>query len=85
MADPSAFNKHAYSFEELIAECGAALLCAQGGISAVTFDNSAAYIASWIKALKDDPKMIVNASGQAAKAADFVLGKSEQVIEVEAA
>jgi len=81
VVDRASYASHAYSFEELVAECGAAFLCGQGGISASTLDNSAAYIASWAKALKNDPKMIVNASGQAAKAADLVLGRNEQVIE----
>jgi antirestriction protein ArdC len=82
VTEPASFNSHSYSFEELIAECGAAFLCAQGGVSAATLDNSAAYIASWAKALRNDPKMIVNASGQAAKAADLILGKKgEQVVE----
>jgi antirestriction protein ArdC len=75
VTDPSSFASHAYSFEELIAECGAAFLCANGGISSATLDNSAAYIASWAKKLRSEPKWIVNASAQAAKAADLVLGK----------
>jgi antirestriction protein ArdC len=73
--DPNSFASHEYSFEELIAECGAAFLCAHGGISTATLDNSAAYIASWAKKLRSEPKWIVNASAQAAKAADLVLGK----------
>ena len=68
VTEPASFNSHSYSFEELIAECGAAFLCAQGGISAATLDNSAAYIASWSKKLRSEPKWIVNASGQAANA-----------------
>jgi antirestriction protein ArdC len=82
VVDRARFATHDYSFEELVAECGSAFLCAQGGISTTTLDNSAAYIAHWVKALKSDPKMIVNASGQAAKACDLILGRvGEQVIE----
>ena len=75
VADGSSFASHAYSFEELVAECGAAFLCSEGGIAASTIDNSAAYIASWAKKLRSEPRWIVNASAQAAKAADLVLGK----------
>jgi antirestriction protein ArdC len=83
VVDRARFGSHAYSHEELVAECGAAFLCGEAGISASTLDNSAAYIAHWVKALKNDPKMLVNASGQAAKACDLILGKAERVIEAD--
>jgi antirestriction protein ArdC len=75
ITDRSDFGGHAYSFEELVAECGSAFLCAEGGIANSTLDNSAAYIATWAKALKSEPRWIVHAAGQAAKAADLVLGR----------
>jgi antirestriction protein ArdC len=75
VADPNSFASHEYSFEELVAECGSAFLCAEAGISASTLENSAAYIASWAKKLRSEPKWIVNASAQAAKASDLILGK----------
>ena len=53
---------------------GASFLCASCGIAPQTLDNSAAYIASWLKALKDDRRAVVIAAGQAQKAADFILG-----------
>ncbi len=68
------FGSHNYSFEELVAECGAAFLCAQAGILDTTLDNSAAYIDHWVAKLKREPKWIVDASGKAAKAADYILG-----------
>lgn len=64
-----------YSKEELVAEIGACFLCNQVGIT-TTFDNSAAYIQGWVKALKKDPKMIVIAAGHAEKAVDFLIGRS---------
>lgn len=72
---PSSFASHAYSFEELIAECGAAFLCGQAGIASSTLDNSAAYIQHWAKVLRAEPQWIVQAAAQAAKASDLVLGK----------
>jgi antirestriction protein ArdC len=68
---PARFGGQDYSKEELIAELGAAMLCGISGIS-VTLENSAAYIQSWLKALKDDKTLIVYASGKAQKAADHI-------------
>ena len=75
VTDRNSFNSHTYSFEELVAECGAAFLCAHAGISSQVIDNSAAYIQSWASKLKSEPRWIVDASAQAAKAADLILGK----------
>jgi len=60
--------------EELTAEMGAAFLCAHVGIEQATIENSAAYIASWLTALQNDPRLVVQAAGQAQRAADWVLG-----------
>jgi antirestriction protein ArdC len=86
--DRARFGSHDYSQEELVAECGAAFLCAEAGIENRTLDNSAAYIASWSKVLKSEPRWIVHAAAQAAKAADLILGrasKSERETPAEAA
>lgn len=66
-------SKPNYSREELVAEMSAAFICAHVGIEG-TFNNSAAYLKSWLNALEDDPKMIVWAAGRAQKAADRILG-----------
>jgi antirestriction protein ArdC len=69
------FGDADYSKEELVAELGAAFLCAESGIEPdAHLENTTAYIASWLKALKNDPKMVVEAAGKAQKAADLVLG-----------
>ena len=70
----AAFGSETYSKEELIAELGAAMLCTEAGIDNDTIDNSAAYIQSWLRALKNDTGLIIKASGSAKKAADFILG-----------
>ncbi len=70
----AAFRDESYSKEELVAEIGAAMLCGVAGIDNSTMENSAAYVGSWLRRLKDDKKLIVQASGQAQKAADYILG-----------
>jgi len=69
------FGDHAYSKEELVAEFSAAMLSGVAGISPVTLDNSAAYIAHWSQRLRDDRKLVVQAAGAAQKAADWILGR----------
>jgi antirestriction protein ArdC len=72
-ADAS-FGDDKYGREELVAEMGAAFLCGHAGIEASTIDNSASYLAGWLKVIKGDPKLIVQAAGAAQKAADLILG-----------
>lgn len=68
------FGSEDYSKEELIAEIGSSMLMNQAGIeSDKTFNNSAAYIKSWLGVLKNDNKFIVSASGKAEKAVKFIL------------
>ena len=70
----SFFGGEDYSREELVAEIGSAMICTKLGVAIEkSFKNSVAYIQSWIKALKNDPKMIVWASARAEKAADYIL------------
>jgi antirestriction protein ArdC len=52
------FADAGYAMEELVAEIGAAFLCADLGITPETRDDHAAYIASWLKLLKDDKRAI---------------------------
>lgn len=68
------FGDHLYSKEELVAEFTAAFLCAKCGISnEYTETNSTAYLQSWIRAFKNDPKVAVSAAQRAQKACDFIL------------
>jgi len=72
----AAFGDEEYSKEELVAEIGSAGIMNYLGLeTGKTFKNSAAYIQSWIKALKNDTHMIVNASSKADKAMNLILGK----------
>jgi len=74
IAKLSPFASTDYSKEELVAEMGAAFLCAHTGIEQKTLDNSAAYIQGWLESLRNDKRLVVSAAAQAQKAADFILG-----------
>jgi antirestriction protein ArdC len=69
----TSFGTEEYSAEELVAELGSAFLCGHGGVER-QLEVSAAYLQGWLKALQNDPKLIVKASAQAQKAADLILG-----------
>jgi antirestriction protein ArdC len=69
------FGSATYSVEEIIAEMTAAYLCGVTGIENRTIDNSAAYIANWLKMLSADRKLIIRAAAQAQRACDYVLGR----------
>ena len=75
------YSRADYSREELVAEMTAAFLCAHCGIDNSTIDQQAAYLAGWLKALKDDPKMVIQAASQAQKAANMILGVVPQTSE----
>ena len=69
------FGNSEYSKEELVAEIGAAALLNYTGIETnKSLRNNAAYIQSWLSALKNDKRMIVQASGAASKAVDLIIG-----------
>ena len=70
------FGGDSYSREELVAEMGAAFLAGEAGINNdVVLENTAAYLQSWIKVLRGEPRMAVVAAAQAQKSTDFILGK----------
>ena len=71
------FGTEAYAMEELIAELGAAFLCAEVGILPTTREDHAHYLANWIKVLKGDTKAIFTAAAAASKAAAFIKGRGE--------
>lgn len=74
IAQANGFGSDPYSREELVAEMGAAMLCGVAAISGPTMPQSAAYIAHWLKQLRDDRKLLVTAASRAQKAADHILG-----------
>lgn len=79
------FGDEGYAREELVAELGAAFLCADLGITPDIRDDHAAYIASWLKVLKEDKRAIFQAAAHAQKAADYLHGLQEKETEAAAA
>ena len=66
------FGDNAYAIEELVAELGAAFLCADLGIAAVPRPDHAAYIEHWLNVLKEDNRAIFATASKAAQATDFL-------------
>lgn len=66
------FGDDAYAAEELIAETGAAFVCAQLGLSPEVREDHAAYLDHWLKVLKADRKAIFTAASQAQRACEFL-------------
>jgi antirestriction protein ArdC len=66
------FGSRNYAAEELIAELGAAFLCAEFGFDGDV--RNAGYIASWIELLKADKRAFFTSCSQASKAADYLRG-----------
>ncbi len=69
----SHFGSDKYGKEELVAEMTAGFLAALTGTDG-HFSNSAAYVGSWLATIKGDPKLVIQAAGQAARAADMIQG-----------
>ena len=71
------FGNELYSKEELVAEMGAAFLCAIAGIANEHTDrNTTVYIQNWISKLEEDNRLIVHAAANAQRAADCILGET---------
>jgi len=73
---PLMLDKHSYSKEELVAELTSAFCCHHVGIETET-DNQAAYCASWLKALNNDRRFIIDAAKQADKAFKLIIGETK--------
>jgi antirestriction protein ArdC len=61
-----------YAIEELVAEMGAAFLCADLGITPEVREDHASYIASWLQVLRDDKRAIFTAASKASQAAEYL-------------
>jgi len=66
------FGDEAYAMEELVAELGAAFLCADLGITHTPRADHASYIAHWLKVLKDDKRAIFTAAAKASEAVAYL-------------
>ncbi|MHB8267439.1 ArdC family protein [Bradyrhizobium sp.] len=61
-----------YAMEELVAELGAAFLCADLDLTLDIRDDHAAYLSQWLAVLKRDNRAIFAAAAHAQRAADFL-------------
>ena len=75
----NAFGSKDYAREELIAEMGAAFLCAALGIAPTV--RHADYIGSWLEVLREDSRAIFRAASAATKAADWLLTRYREAQE----
>lgn len=66
------FGDEAYAAEELVAEIGAAFLCAELGITQEVRADHAQYLANWLKLLKNDSRAIFFAAARASEAAAYL-------------
>jgi antirestriction protein ArdC len=77
------FGDRAYAREELVAELGAAFLCADLGITAEPREDHAAYLSHWLEVLREDKRAIFSAAAHAQRAVEYL--RSLQVAQVNAA
>ncbi|MFC5567088.1 ArdC family protein [Rubellimicrobium aerolatum] len=75
-------DRAAYAFEELVAEIGQCLLFASLGLTP-SIDQSAAYVAGWLKALQEDKKAIFRAASEAQKAVDLITARCGATVAAE--
>ena len=71
------FGSQAYAREELRAEISAMMSSERLGV-AYEPQHGAAYVASWVKALKDDPQEIYKAAAKAGRISDYVCAAPER-------
>jgi antirestriction protein ArdC len=66
------FGDTGYAREELVAELGAAFLCADLGITPEPREDHASYLAHWLQILREDKRAIFAAAAHAQRAVDFL-------------
>ncbi len=65
-------STQAYAREELVAELGAAFLCADLGLELEPREDHAAYLGHWLEVLKADKRFLFSAAAHAQRAADYL-------------
>lgn len=73
------FGSPSYAKEELVAELTSAFVCTALGITQEPSDEAAIYLNSWIKALKNDPKIVFKLMDQVMQASSMILEATEAV------
>jgi antirestriction protein ArdC len=72
------FGDPAYAMEELVAELGAAFLCADLQLADEPREDHASYLAHWAAALKAQPSILMSAAGAAEKACDYLHSQQQR-------
>ncbi len=72
------FGTESYAVEELTAELTAAYCCTASGLDTATIKPAASYLASWLRVLKAEPRLLLTASGRAQKAFDYIAGTTPE-------
>jgi antirestriction protein ArdC len=67
------FGSQSYAREELRAELAQVMLCAELDIKDCDFTNGAAYIAEWVRTLRDEKREVFRAASDAQRIADYLL------------
>jgi antirestriction protein ArdC len=73
-----------YAREELVAELGAAFLCADLEITPEVQEDHASYISTWLAILKNEKRAIFQAAAHAQRAVDHLIGLQPQQSEAAA-
>jgi antirestriction protein ArdC len=66
------YGSAAYAFEELVAEIGAAMVCAELGLETEPQPGHAQYVANWLQVLQGNPAELWRAGKEAQRAADML-------------
>ena len=72
------FGSEAYALEELVAELGAAFLCADLELALEPREDHACYIATWLKVLAADNRAVFTAAAHAQRASEFMTSRAAQ-------
>ncbi|WP_300973510.1 zincin-like metallopeptidase domain-containing protein [Sphingomonas sp. LHG3406-1] len=71
------FGTDDYAMEELVAELGSAFIAAHLGLSVEPRPDHAAYVSSWLRVLRSDPRAILTAAAKAQEAIDYIVRCTE--------
>jgi antirestriction protein ArdC len=66
------FGSEGYAVEELVAELGAAFLCADLELALEPREDHASYIATWLRVLATDNRAVFTAAAHAQRATEFI-------------
>ena len=72
------FGSEGYAVEELVAELGAAFLCADLELALEPREDHASYIATWLKVLAADNRAVFTVAAHAQRAAEFINRKATE-------